>query len=528
MPEWSEGKRRQAVAALSGDEFRRIGHGLVDEIAAFLDGIGDRSVTPWPTPAGVRELLPQGGLPETGAPADTLLAEATRLLIDASLHTGHPRFLAYITASSAPIDMLADLLAAAVNPNCGAWQLSPVASEIERQTVRWIAELIGFPATCGGLFVSGGNAANFTCYLAARAAVLRADDARGAAEEEEPRRRAGDGTDTRPLVVYATPETHTWIQKAIGLFGRGSERLRSIPTGREAQAADADALRTMIREDRAAGVRPFLAVASAGTVGTGAIDPIAAIADACRDEGVWLHVDGAFGAPAAALPEAPADLHALGRADSVAVDPHKWLYAPLEAGCALVRDDATLLAAFSHKPPYYRFDSLEEADPQTNFYERGLQNSRGFRALKVWLGMRHAGREGIVTMIRDDCALAERIYERCLEHPELEAVTLGLSIATFRYVPPALADANLPPDAAARYLDTVNESLLARLQASGELFVSNAVVGGRFVLRACVCNFRTDWPDADAVPQIVALHGRTLAAELPPPSNPEPPRGGPR
>ncbi len=500
MTDRGSSERRHAVAAMSGDEFRRVGHELVDAIAAFLEGLPDRPVTPWPSPAAVRALLPDGGLPESGTPAGELLEGAARLLFDTSLQTGHPRFLAYITASSAPIGMLGDLLAAAVNPNCGAWQLSPVASEIERQTVRWIAELVGFPAGCGGLFVSGGNAANFTCYLAARNAVLR-----GAPDD-------ADAT----LVVYATPETHTWIEKAVGLFGRGTERLRPIPLAAGGQAADAGALRAMIREDRSSGDRPFLAVGSAGTVGTGAVDPLTAMADVCTEEGVWLHVDGAYGAPAAALPGAPADLLAIGRADSVAVDPHKWLYAPLEAGCALVRDDATLLAAFSHKPPYYRFDSVEEADPQTNFYERGLQNSRGFRALKVWLGLRHAGREGIVTMIRDDCALAARIHERCREHPELEAITLGLSIATFRYVPPALAASGLAPDEAATYIDGLYERLLARLQASGEAFVSNAVVDGRFVLRACVCNFRTDWPDADVLPGIVVRHGRALAAERTP------------
>jgi glutamate/tyrosine decarboxylase-like PLP-dependent enzyme len=251
-------------------------------------------------------------------------------------------------------------------------------------------------------------------------------------------------------------------------------------------------------------------VGTAGSVSTGAVDPLNDVADICSRSGAWFHVDGAYGAFAAAVPGTPADLAALQRADSVAVDPHKWLYAPLEAGCTLVRDPERLRNAFAYHPPYYHFG--EEA---TNYVEFGPQNSRGFRALKVWLALQHVGRDGYVRMIADDIRLSERMFERVSAHPELEAVTQSLSITTFRFVP---ADLRTAIDRAAvrDYLNALNTALLERIQASGELFVSNAVIDGQYVLRACIVNFHTDAHDIDAIPDIVVRLGRSVDAELRP------------
>jgi glutamate/tyrosine decarboxylase-like PLP-dependent enzyme len=246
-------------------------------------------------------------------------------------------------------------------------------------------------------------------------------------------------------------------------------------------------------------------------VSTGAVDPIRELAAVCREYRLWFHVDGAYGAPAAVLPDAPDDLHALALADSLAVDPHKWLYAPLEAGCSLVREPARLNEAFGYTPAYYRFDT-EGEEPPINYYELGLQNSRGFRALKIWLGLQQAGREGYVRMIGDDCRLAASLHRLVAEHPELEAATLGLSIVTFRYVP-----RDLRGDAGAdTYLNTLNETLLARLKTGGRLFVTNAVLGDRFLLRACIVNFRTTEADVAEIPAIVTGLGRGVDAELRP------------
>jgi glutamate/tyrosine decarboxylase-like PLP-dependent enzyme len=312
------------------------------------------------------------------------------------------------------------------------------------------------------------------------------------------------------MLVYATGETHTWIQKAVDLFGLGTDSLRTIPVRSDGRA-DVDALPQMIEEDRGDGDHPFLLIGTGGTVSTGAIDPIRDMIALARENDLWMHVDGAYGAPAASLPDADPDLKALAAADSVAVDPHKWLYAPLEAGCALVRDPEALTDAFSYRPPYYHFESDDE--PETNFYEYGLQNSRGFRALKVWLSLRQVGRNGFVRMIDDDIRLTREIYRVFDAHPEGEAVTLGLSIATFRYVPEDLQPGNAKVE---EYLDTLNEELLTRMKRTGEAFLSNAIVDGRFLLRSCIVNFRTTLADVEALPEIVVRHGREADRELRP------------
>jgi aromatic-L-amino-acid/L-tryptophan decarboxylase len=309
--------------------------------------------------------------------------------------------------------------------------------------------------------------------------------------------------------VYASTATHTWIQKAADVSGLGTDAVRWIETD-SAQQMDVALLRKRIAEDHAAGDRPMMVVGSAGTVATGAVDPLRELADVCREHRLWFHVDGAYGAPAAALPDAPADLKALRLGDSLAVDPHKWLYAPIEAGCVLVRDAHWLRDAFGYSPSYYRFQT-EGQEPPINYYELGLQNTRGFRALKVWLGLRQAGREGYIRMIADDCRKAEALYRAADAHPEIEAFTRGLSIATFRFVPEDLTPGTPETEG---YLNRLNEALLRRLKTGGDLFVTNAVLNGRFVLRACIVNFRTTMADAQSIPGIVAREGRALDAEL--------------
>jgi glutamate/tyrosine decarboxylase-like PLP-dependent enzyme len=271
---------------------------------------------------------------------------------------------------------------------------------------------------------------------------------------------------------------------------------------------DVAALRRQIDADTAAGETPLLVVGTAGSVSTGAIDPLREIGALCKEYGIWFHVDGAYGGFAAALPEAPDDLHGLSLADSVAVDPHKWLYAPLEAGCALVRDQDALRAAFAYHPPYYHFE-----ERATNYVDYGPQNSRGFRALKVWLAMRQVGATGYRRMIADDIRLSQAMAEAVGRHAELELTTQGLSITTFRYVPRDLRSQVGEP-AVEPHLDALNRELLDRLQRGGEAFVSNAIVAGRYVLRACIVNFHTARADVEALPEIVVRIGQAVDAEL--------------
>jgi glutamate/tyrosine decarboxylase-like PLP-dependent enzyme len=489
---------RTAAAHIDTTTFRALGHQLVDQVAGLLESLPRGPVRRDESPSSVRDALGlTGPLPESGMDPAALLEQSTRLLFEHSLFNGHPRFFGYITASPAPIGILGDLLAAALNPNCGAWALSPAATEVEAQTVRWIAELIGFPKDAGGILVSGGNMANIVCLAAAR--VAKAD--------WDIRKDGVSATGARRLRVYVSTEAHTWIQKATDLTGLGTESIRWIQTDANLRM-DVAALRRQIKLDRAAGEIPCLVAGTAGSVSTGAIDPLREIAGVCKEYGVWFHVDGAYGGFAAALPDASDDLKALSLADSVAVDPHKWLYAPLEAGCALVRDAAALRAAFAYHPPYYHFD--EQA---TNFVDCGPQNSRGFRALKVWLQMRHIGAAGYRQMIADDIRLSQSMARAVAQHAELELATQDLSITTFRYVPLDLRTQVGTADAE-RHLDALNRALLDRLQRGGEVFLSNAVISGRYLLRACIVNFHTDHSDVEAVPDIVARLGRAIDAEL--------------
>jgi len=489
---------RHTPLDINAETFRALGHRLVDDIAAFLDSLPARPVTRGQPPSSVREALGLGApLPEHGSDPTRLLERTAALLFDNSLFNGHPRFYGYITSSPAPIGMLAEFLAAAINANVGGFMLAPAATEIESETVRWIAEFIGYPSDCGGLLVSGGNMANMACFLAARAA--------GAGWNI--REHGVGGSDGRPLRVYCSSETHTWINKAADLAGLGTSAIRFIPTDNELRL-DVDHLQRQIDADAADGDRPLLVVGTAGSVSTGAVDPLRKIAAVCRTRGLWFHVDGAYGGFAAAVPDAPEDLLGLVEADSVAVDPHKWLYAPVEAGCALVKQAESLRDAFTYHPPYYYF-----AERTTNYVDYGPQNSRGFRALKVWLAFQQAGAAGYREMIAEDMALSRAMAAAVARHSELELFTQALSITTFRYVPMDLRPTIGEPDTE-RHLDSLNRRLLERIQDSGEVFVSNAVIGGRYVLRACIVNFHTTSADVEALPATIARMGGAVDREL--------------
>jgi glutamate/tyrosine decarboxylase-like PLP-dependent enzyme len=489
---------RRAPIEMDAETFRRLGHRLVDQLAGFLESLPLGPVTRDESASVVRDALDlTGPLPEMGMDPGPLLEETAQLLFTHSLFNGHPRFFGYITASPAPIGILGDFLAAAVNPNVGAWTLSPAATEIESQTVRWIAEFIGYPIDCGGLLLSGGNMANFVCFLAARTAKAGWNV----------RERGVSGDSGHRLRVYCSGETHTWIQKAADLGGLGTESIRWIATDGKLQM-DLAALRHQIEADTTAGDVPFLVVGTAGSVSTGAVDPLPEISALCKEYGIWFHVDGAYGGFAAAVPQASDDLRALRQADSVAVDPHKWLYAPLEAGCALVRDPEALRAAFAYHPPYYHFE-----ERVTNYVDYGPQNSRGFRALKVWLALRHVGAAGYRKMIEDDILLSQAMAQAVSRHADLQLVTQELSITTFRYMPRDLRT-KLGETAVEVHLDALNREIVDRLQRGGEAFVSNAVVDGHYVLRACIVNFHTAQTDVEAVPEIVARIGHMVDAEL--------------
>ncbi|MCK4901127.1 MAG: aminotransferase class V-fold PLP-dependent enzyme [Anaerolineales bacterium] len=498
----NELRQRKAAIEIAPEEFRKIGYQVVDQLADFLEHLPQQPVTPGETPTDIRKLLGNKSLPDEGVALESLLDETIALLVNHSLFNGHPRFWGYITSSAAPIGALGDFIAGTINSNVGAWIASPVASEIETQTIQWIAEMLGYPSDCGGLLVSGGNVANFVGFLAARNSKVTWDV----------RKNGIAHGDSNRLIVYCSAETHTWIDKAVDLHGLGSNSARWIKTDDHLQM-DIPTLRDQIVKDKKSGFIPFMVVGTAGSTGVGVVDPLPAIAEVCREFDLWFHVDAAYGGFAACLPDAPSDRLGLSEADSVVIDPHKWLYTPLEAGCVLVRDPDKLRDAYSHHPPsYYKFDADSEENP-INYYEFGPQNSRGFRALKVWLAFKQVGRDGYVKMISDDIQLARVLFNLVEEHSALEAFTQNLSITTFRYVPEDLPKGTTRTET---YLNQLNSELLSRLEKGGEVFLSNAVIRGTYVLRVCIVNFRTSLEDIEALPGIVVRVGEEVDEEIRP------------
>lgn len=508
---------RQTSLKMDPATFKEAGTILVNKIARFLKELPEKPVTTGEQPKAIQAILGQNPLPLEGESVEKIMEEASALLFDHSLFNGHPRFWGYITSSAAPAGALADLLAAAVNPNVGAFTLSPMATEMEKQTIKWLAEFIGYPTDCGGVFVSGGNMANFIGFLAARKAKVPGNirklglthfsGAWGTYTGESQYHQMHH----RQLTVYCARGTHTWVQKAADLFGHGTDAIRWIDLNPN-QQMDMEKLDQQLKTDLQQGHFPFLVIGTAGSVGTGSVDSLSAIADLCRNYNLWFHIDGAYGAPAAVLPENAALFEGLNKADSIAIDPHKWLFSALEAGCVLVRDSGNLQNTFSFHPEYYNFDGIGE-DPPTNFYDYGLQNSRGFKALKVWVGLRQVGKNGYMEMIRKNIALAKDLYDLLDGYAELEPISHHLSITCFRYVPKALWE-NKPEE----YLNNLNEVLLNRLQTGGEVFLSNAIIDGKYCLRICIVNFRTEWEDMLALPEIVLKEGKLVEAQMDNPS----------
>jgi len=485
---------RETPIEISKEKFKKIGYQLIDTISNFIDTIEDKPVTAGESSGLLQKLLGNDSLPENGRPAEELLTKASELILNHSLLNGHPKFLGYITSSAAPIAALADLLAATVNPNVGAQILSPIATEIEKQTVKWLAEFIDVGPGYGGILVSGGNMANFTAFFAA----ITAKAPKNFKED-------GLGISSKKLLVYCSKTTHTWVGKAAILSGLGSRSIRWIKTD-DGNRMDNDVLERTIKDDLKEGHQPIMIIGTAGDVSTGVVDNLKGVASICKKYDLWFHIDGAYGIPAAVIPKLKALFEGIKEADSIALDPHKWLYSPLEAGCTLVKNPMHLTDTYSSHPEYYNFNNNDE-DAYQNYYEYGLQNSRGFRALKVWLTLQQVGKNGYVKMISEDIELAELLFKLAKNHAELEAITQNLSITTLRYVP-----LNYPQNIKNKeaYLNALNEALLNKLQQGGEVFLSNAIVREKYCLRGCIVNFRTSKKDIAEIIDIIVREGEKI------------------
>jgi glutamate/tyrosine decarboxylase-like PLP-dependent enzyme len=480
---------------MSREEFVAAGYWLIDQLADHFTSLQAKPVAHGETPATVQRALKTviETLPDQGLSGQVVLQKAVELLMNHSLLPGHPRFWGYIIGAGTQVGVLSEMLAATINPNVGGWNLSPMATEMEKQVINWIADFIGYPHNAGGLLVSGGAMANYVAFLTARKA-----------KASWKIREQGVGAGTGRLKVYCSSETHTWIQKATDLFGMGTDSISWIDTDDQLRL-DVAELEQAITIDQQRGDIPFLVIATAGTVSTGTVDSLKEIGRVCEKHSLWYHIDGAYGGPAAALPELHAMFEGLAMADSIALDPHKWFYCPLEAGCILIKKASALPDTFSYRPPYYHFEDYDEA-PGLNFYEYGLQNSRGFRALNVWTGFLQAGKQGMVSMIRHDIEMAHLLYSLISQSEDFEPFQVHLSITTFRYKPKdkdlSLAD-----------LNALNERLMVAVQNSGKAFLTNCLVHGKFFLRTCIVNFRTTEEDIRSLPAILRETAQTIISQ---------------
>lgn len=464
--------------SISPDEYRRLLHRLADVCADYEGRIPDLPSFP-PTSGSKTEELFGGALPETG-----LGPAALDVLSEVFAHSrpSSPRFFGYVFGSGEPVASAADLAASTLNQNVTAWRSAPAGVTIERTVIRWLAEAIGCHGFAGSL-TGGGSSANLMAMAIAREAKAPANE---------------DGV--KPGVFYASEQVHMSIPKAIALLGFGHQALRLIPADEHLRVRIGDLARAM-DADREAGKRIIAVIASAGTVNTGAIDPLRETAALAKRHDAWFHVDGAYGALASI--GAPEKFAGLELADSISLDPHKWLYQPVDCGCLLYRDPQPARAAFSHSGDYAKV--LDE-DPLEGFafFEESMELSRRFRALKIWLSLRYHGMRAFRESIRKDLRLAQLLADRVAATSELELLARAeLSVVCFRYVG---GNGSVPEEKR----NALNADILKRVVQRGRVYISNATLEGKFALRACIVNHRTTDADALAVVDEVLASAQDL------------------
>ncbi len=486
-----EGTRsEESLDPADWDELRALGHRMVDDMMDYLQGVRDRPVwrsVPAETRAALDEPPPRGPT----APAAVYRQFQEHIL---PYPTGniHPRFWGWVMGTGTPLAMLADMLASGMNPHLAGYDQSPAL--VERQVIRWMAELLGMPVRSSGVLVSGGTVANLIGLAVAR------NDRAGF----DVRAEGLQGTGTPRLLVYGSWETHSWAKKACELLGLGDSAFRRIRVNGDYQV-DVVALRETISADRAAGHRPVCVIGNAGTVNTGATDDLRALAAVCREERLWFHVDGAFGAFAALAPSLRIAVAGMEEADSVAVDLHKWGWLPFEVGLALVRHPDAHRATFATASSYLDATPRGIVAGGLPFAELGVQLSRGFRALKVWMSLKAHGADAWGRLVEQNVSQARYLRDRIVGEPRLELLApVPLNVVCFRYTAPGLDDSAL---------DAVNQEILIRVQERGIAVPSSTVLGGRFALRVAITNHRSRREDFDLFADAVLAAGAELTGD---------------
>ncbi|MEK6283456.1 MAG: aminotransferase class V-fold PLP-dependent enzyme [Acidobacteriota bacterium] len=475
---------RHSSLDISAESMAELSSKVTKLVTDYCEHVSDYPVFP-PTAAGKTFESLNKDLALEGEPLDKLLTDL-QVIIQNSRHNGHPRFFGYVASPANPAGVFADLVASALNANVTSWRSGPAATEVERAVVRWLGSLVGFSNNASGVLTSGGSMANFIALFVAHRTKSAAGGSLG---------RKGLWISGAPMTIYASEEIHLSIPKAADLMGVGRDQVRLVPCD-ERLRMDVGKLRKAIETDLKKGQKPFCVVGSAGTVNTGAVDPLAELAAVAKEFDLWFHVDGAYGAPGA-LDESKRSLFAgIDLADSLSLDPHKWLYVPLDSGCILFKDEARHRGAFTAEEADY-IKVHETDDESFAFWDYGPELSRRFRALKIWFTLRYYGVNRLAAAISEDNSLAQYLAQSIDNADDFELLApVELSICCFRYAPQELRD-----DEAA--LNELNAKVMHAVQRGGEAYVSNATIGGKFALRACITNFRTTRADIDQTLEVI-------------------------
>jgi len=453
---------------VDNEEFRRYGHQVVDWIADYLEDIRQYPVLPDMQPGDLVDRLPAQA-PDHGEPMDAILEDFQRSIVPALTHWNHPRFYAYFAISASHPGILAEMLAGALNVNGMLWKSCPAVTELEQVTLGWLRQWMGLPADFFGIIYDTASISTMHAIAAAR-------------EMADPESRTRGNA--AALVMYTSEQAHSSVEKGGIALGIGQDNIRKIPVD-DAFRMRPDLLREAVALDVRAGRRPFCIVPTVGTTSTSSIDPVEAVADVAEECGAWLHVDAAYGGSAAVVPELQSVLAGAGRAHSLVVNPHKWLFTPVDLSAFYTRRPDILRQAFSLVPEYLR---TAENPRAVNYMDYGVQLGRRFRALKLWFIMRHYGREGIANLIRKHIELAQRLAGMIREHPDFEVVApTPFSLICFRY----------------RGTDDDNRALLDAVNASGRAFLSHTVLNGQFVIRLAIGNIATEWEDLEETWKLV-------------------------
>jgi aromatic-L-amino-acid/L-tryptophan decarboxylase len=451
---------------MDSKEFRDAGHRIVDYLAEYLDRVEEHPLLSPAEPKALQRLFDEP-LPSEGSSIQSILLELNEKLLPYCTQVNHPGYLGLITPSPTPVGILGDFIASALNQNLGAYSIGPSAVALERRTVRWLTDLAGYGAQAGGNLTSGGMMANFIGLKLARDWASK-----DRAQQEGVRGR---------YAAYTSEERHVAIDKSADAVGIGREGLRVLPTDEHFQIR-LDALEMALEEDRKKGIRPMAIVAMGGSTNTGAVDPLPELRKIADRIGAWLHVDAAYGGGMLLSREHPGVLHGLELADSLAMDPHKWFYAPLDCGAILVKDEARLTASFGMQPAYLT-DPLDRENERYNYYVHGFEQSRRFRSLKVWMGFKRYGTREMGRWIDANVAQAMRLYDLAREHPDFEsAVKPRMSAICLRYRPAGVEEERL---------GRLHAEVARRIEEGGRFWISTTSLKGRTWFRINPVNFRT-------------------------------------